>query len=372
MSHSKIITNRISFLHIHSLYLRHFRNYREAYLEFSPQLNCLYGANAQGKTNVLEAVYFLISGRSFRTNNLSDLIYRGEQGFYLEAKFFKHGLEQQLRVSYDGKKHIIFYNSTQYPSLSHLLGLLQGVLLSPEDNELVKGPPAIRRQFLDLQLAQVAPLYLHHLNRYYRAMKQRNHLLRAKSDKTIDSWEHEMAYSAAYVVSAREAFIADINKNSPVFQALLSMGQECLSLDYKTNCPLAGSSEGRTRAHIELCRCQRPREMFLGYTLSGPHKDDVLISIDGEDARVFASEGQQRCSVAALKFSQWQALYEETDELPLMLIDDMGISLDQARRAKLLSHLACLGQVFITTPEALPFQSSPQSKDFFIHQGTVN
>jgi DNA replication and repair protein RecF len=354
-------------LHIHSLYLRHFRNYREAYLEFSPQLNCLYGANAQGKTNLLEAIHFLISGRSFRTNCLSDLIFRGEAAFYLEAKFVKHGLEQQLKVSYDGKKHVIFYNSTLYASPSHLLGLLQGVLLSPEDNELVKGPPNIRRQFIDLQLAQVEPLYLHHLNRYYRAMKQRNHLLRAKSDKTIDSWEHEMAYSSAYIVNSRELFITDLNRKSPSFQALLSMGLETLNLEYKTNLLASASPEERQKAHIELCRQHRAREMFLGYTLCGPHKDDIQIAIDGQEARLFASEGQQRCCIAALKFSQWQALYEETGEIPLMLIDDIGISLDQDRRIQLLGHLASLGQVFVTTPETLDVAS----KAFLVKRGTV-
>jgi DNA replication and repair protein RecF len=358
-------------LHIHSLYLRHFRNYPEAYLEFSPGLNCLYGENAQGKTNLLEAIHFLMTGRSFRTTHLVDLIFRGESAFYVEAVFYKHGIEQQLKVSYDGKKHAIVYNSTLYPSPSHLLGLLQGVLLSPEDNELVKGSPAIRRQFLDLQLAQAEPLYLHHLNRYYRAMKQRNHLLRAKSERTIESWEHEMAYSAAYLLKRRTGLVTDLNAKTPAFQTLFSAGLESLSLEYKTTLPQRLNEEEQRLAFIQQAKHHRTREMFLGYTLSGPHKDDLLIHIDGQEAKLFASEGQQRCSVAALKFSQWEDLSEKTGEMPLMLIDDIGISLDSNRKARLFGHLASLGQVFITTPDFPPPLQDSSFKEFHIRNGSL-
>ena len=144
---------------IKQLYLRDFRNYQEANITFSPQINLIWGDNAQGKTNLLEALYLFVTGRSFRTPHLAELIRFGAQAFYLEILFEKNGIEQILKFSYDGTERKITHNATALSSLSTLIGILHGVVLSPEDRALIKGGPAIRRHFLDLLLSQAeAPL----------------------------------------------------------------------------------------------------------------------------------------------------------------------------------------------------------------------
>src|SRR5579885_1832498 len=157
-----------------SLVLRNFRNYREAHVQFSPGVNLIHGRNAEGKTNLLEALYFLSTGRSFRTSRLDELILKGERFFFLEAVFIKDGIEQTLKVSFDGTSRHLQLNATVYRGFLHLLGLLPHILYTPEDTDLIRGGPNERRRFLDLHLAQIDPLYVHHWLRYNRAMKQRN------------------------------------------------------------------------------------------------------------------------------------------------------------------------------------------------------
>ena len=184
-------------VYLKSLYLHNFRLYEEVYVEFSPGINWIYGRNASGKTTMLEAIHLLASGRSFRTNQLANLIRHDCPHFYLEAHFEKHGIAQKLRMVHSSKERKISINNTQCSSVSSLVGVLLSVVLSPDDLSLISGAPQERRQFLDAQLSQVDPLYLHHLSRYQRAMRQRNTLLKTKKIGSIEGWEYEMATSAA-------------------------------------------------------------------------------------------------------------------------------------------------------------------------------
>ena len=175
-------------LYLRNLYLRQFRRYEEVHFQFNPTINSIVGPNAHGKTTILEAIQFLMSGRSFRTQQPSDLIRHEQNYFYIEADFIKQGIQQTLKISYDGKERKIVHNSTVCQSSTNLLGLLQGVVVIPDSASLVKGSPLLRRHFLDLQIAQVDPLYVHHLTRYARAMRQRNVLLKRKDLATIHGW----------------------------------------------------------------------------------------------------------------------------------------------------------------------------------------
>lgn len=335
-----------------ALYLRNFRNYEEASIVFSPKINYIYGGNAQGKTNLLEAIYVLITGRSFRTHHLTDLIRFGSSSLFLEAYFEKNGIEQVLKLSYDGEGRKIWHNSTPISSLSALLGILQGVVLSPEDQELIRGGPSMRRQFLDLQIATANPLYLHHLARFCRAMKQRNALLKQSSDSTIEVWEEQMAHSAAFLTMNREKVIKDLQNYGKPLQNALSGGKDELSLTYKSSALAAVKEEYEPLKTYFLTQMgkQRPREREIGSTLTGPHKDDMDILLYEKEARYFASEGQKRCCTAALRLAEWLRLKTIMGETPIMCIDDATISLDQYREQNLYSHLGELGQVFLTSP----------------------
>lgn len=351
-------------MHLKALYLHQFRLYEEALFEFSPKINVIRGPNARGKTSLIEAIYFLATGRSFRTSQTSDLIRHGADRFYLDACFVKHGIEQKLRVYYSANERRVIYNTTPSPFLNRLLGLLQGVVIHPDDAIVVKGGPAGRRHLLDLQLAQRDPLYVHHLTRYDRAMRQRNHLLRAKSAAAIDSWEHEMANSAAYVVQQRALATEDLRMQGQEHYHKICGGGERLGLAYKPygagNAPLSDLASLRTlyRDHYQR---HRKREMEIGSTLTGPHKDDLTIILGEKEARTFASEGQQRSCIVALRLAEWEKLQSIAQETPMMLVDDLGMSLDASRRRHLLVHLSSLDQVFITTTEENSLLSNEHS-----------
>ncbi len=342
---------------LRSLYLHHFRNYEEAYLEFGPSVNFICGPNARGKTTLLEAIHCLMIGRSFRTSTDSDLIQKGFSSFFLEAHFFKHGIAQTLRYGFRENERKIIYNSTPLATLSGLLGLIQGVIITPDDAQLVKGAPQQRRQFLDIQIAQIDPLYVHHLNRYTRALRQRNHLLKTKQQATIESWEQEMAHSAAYLVSQRLQTISDLQIKSQFYYLELTGEKENLTLEYRSSIGKEVSVKETTSEEIKWRYIQqlhknRQKELLLGHTLTGPHKDDLIIAIGNNDVRNFASEGQQRSCVNALHFAEWKRLKELGDkEFPLFMIDDMGMSLDSNRKTRLLAQLQTLGQVFLTATD---------------------
>lgn len=357
---------------LHSLHLHNFRNYEDARFTFCPGVNIVHGDNAQGKTNLLEAIYFLITGHSFRTTQISDLIRHECPYFYLEAIFIRRGIEQKLRIAFDGKERKVIYNNTVCQSASDLLGLLHGIVITPDDAALVKGSPQVRRHFLDLHIAQHTPLYVHRLTRYNRAMRQRNALLKIKNGLSIESWEHEMANAAAYLVLQRAAAVADLVARGIDVHHGLSSTKEKLGLHYKSQGPSEGSTEELKHYFLEQYAKLRRREMELGSTLTGPHKDDLLITINGADARYFASEGQQRSCTSALRLAEWLRLKELSDELPLMLIDDIGTSLDEQRRANFLAQLPALGQVFISSTEKISLACGRDEKHFQPRNGVWN
>jgi DNA replication and repair protein RecF len=341
-------------MYLKALYLQNFRLYEEARFDFSEKVNVIKGPNAKGKTTLLEAVYFLTTGHSFRTSQIKDLIRHGASGFYLDAIFVKHGIEQRLRAYYSPSERSVIYNSTRYPSLSSLLGILHSVVIHPDDSAIVKGAPIIRRNLLDMQLAQSDPLYIHHLTRYEKAMGQRNHLLRTKSMVTIDSWEYEMANSAAYVVQQRALAVSDLGLEGAKRYGSLGSGIEQFQLIYKANGagdhPLQDLDFLRDLYKSQY-RKHRVREMDLGATLTGPHKDDVVISLGGAEAKAFGSEGQQRSCVIAIRLAEWTRLAAASQEQPLMLIDDLGVSLDVGRRKHLLENFEQFDQVFVSTTD---------------------
>lgn len=338
-------------MHLTAVYLKDFRCFKEARFTFSPHFNLICGPNAQGKTTILEAIAYFINGRSFRTSTASDLVRFGADHFVIEAFFVKHGVEQSLKVISNGRQRRIICNSTESRSAAHLLGLVHGVAIVPDDIHLVKGGPAPRRDFLDLQIAQTDPLYVHHLMRYHRALQQRNSLLRAKELKTIEVWEQEMAHAAAYLVRQRAAVIEKLNVHTKNYYAALSAEQAMMTLHPKGSVPYTSPSP--KEEYLKLFLQQRPREAHVGFTLSGPHKDDIHIALGDQEARFFASEGQQRSCIAAMRLAEWQRLAEAAEVKPLMLVDDLCISLDVTRRARFMEHLSQLGQVFLTTTDEM-------------------
>ncbi len=335
-----------------SLFLKNFRLYEESFFEFDAGVNIIYGANACGKTSLLEAIYLLITGRSFRGAQTEELIKVGSLAFFLEARFIKNELEQNLKIFCSPTEKRLTYNSTVYPSSAALMGTLKGIVLSPDDAGLIKGAPALRRRYLDMQIAQINPLYVHYLSRYMKAMKQRNQLLRLKQTEAITCWENEMAVAAAYITAQRLVAVKELQVSCQHLHRILTQEKTAFTLTYKTTAPLLAQEEMLQQYYLKQYARLRPRELQFGITLVGPHKDDLGIEIEQREARYFASEGQQRSGAATLRLAEWERVKEQGEETPLLLIDDMGMGLDEHRKKRLLSHIEKMGQVFLTTTMA--------------------
>lgn len=334
-------------MYIESLYLHHFRNYREETFTFSPNVNLIRGENAQGKTNLLEALFLVGTGRSFRTPHLKELIHKEAPFFFIEAQFSKDGIKQSVRLSFDGEVKKLQTNHTSYSHFNPLLGQLPIVLLAPEDVLLISGAPADRRRFLDLHLAQSDPLYVYHITRYHKAIRHRNFLLRQKKEEGLEPWEALMVTAATYIRDKRRQLIEDLKEDLKASMLALSQDKDQIEIRYVSSF---------TENYLK----HRAKELHIGATLLGPHRDDLEILINGLPANGYASQGQLRLAVAALRVAQWKHLSKEHHISPLFCIDDFGVHLDEARREALLSSVTAFGQVFLTSPvflENRPFHT---------------
>jgi DNA replication and repair protein RecF len=342
-------------VHISTLSLRNFRSYEEMRFTWDDGVNVIYGDNARGKTNLLEALYFLVIGRSFRVQAVKNLIRDGADAFYLQATFQKYGVDQKVAAGFDGTLRRTVVNSTTYPSFTNLVGVLYGVVCTPDDNSIIMGAPQVRRRYLDIQLAQSDPLYMYYLCRYNRALKQRNILLRKRDATTIEVWEQELATAAAYLSTHRKEAVATLEERSAVVLRHLSKGVEALTMVYKGSSAVKDDGGDITEAFVTAYGRNRRREMEIGHTIVGPHRDDILLYVDGKEARVYCSEGQKRSCAVAMKIAEWQRLRDATGETPIMAVDDVEMAFDGAHREALNEILMSLGQVFITSTQKLPY-----------------
>jgi len=335
-------------MYLNFLRLHNFRNFADTTVEFGEKCNVIHGDNGQGKTNLLEAIIFLSTGRSFRTPRLGELIREKEPFFSLEAEIVREGIRHRIRIHFDGQNKHLQIDSNTYKHFNPLLGLMPTVLYAPEQGKIITGLPADRRRFLDLQLAQSDPLYVYHLVRFYRAMKQRNCLLRQGMWADMNCWEIEMTASAPYLQAARKTL-------TKALQPLLKAEGNFLS-ENKESHGIALRSTYTDRYLEELQSC-RIKDQQQERTSIGPHRDDLAFFIDERPSRFFASQGQEKTTLAGLKISEWKNLEQKIGCPPLFCLDDIGHSLDPKRETLLCQILQTLGQVFITTPIDLQIPS---------------
>ena len=355
-------------MYLKTLYLRNFRNYADLEVHFSPKVNVFYGNNAEGKTNLLEAIYFISTGRSFRTTKLQELISHGKDFFYLEAVLVKNGLDETVKIYFDQKSKTIYCNEKKYHSFHQLLGIFPSVLQAPHDVELVEGSPNARRRFLNLYLAQQDPLYVHHWIRYWKAMKQRNSLLKAKKTEAIECWEDQMAISASYLTQKRSEALTELSAPLQSFNQQFNPQDEPIALRYL---PSSSSQPHNIQQdYLKQLHTNRYKELQIGSTLAGPHRDDFLVSLQNHAAKAFASEGQKRSCAISLKLAEWERLCQYTNQPAMMSFDDLGMHLDLTRQNRLKELLGHLHQVFITTPYE-PEDFADTSRLFQIKKGQV-
>ena len=360
-------------MRIERLRLRSFRNYEQADVRPAPGVTVLYGENAQGKTNLMEAVHLCCVGRSHRTSRDRELVRWGESEAYVQADVRRLDGPRQIGVALfpsETKKKKITINGEPVKRIGELMGQVNAVLFSPEDLRLVKDGPDGRRRFLDMEISQLQPAYFYALQRYARALNQRNGLLRelqGRSDgalaSTIEEWDALLAQTGAAVLARRKAYLARLDEKAREIHRDLSGGRETLTLR-------DAGCDGDEQGLLMLLRAARGEDCRRGFTSVGPHRDDYKIIINGRDARAFASQGQQRTAALSLKLAEIEVMRDETREAPILLLDDVMSELDVSRRRMLLSRIGDV-QTLITCTHLDDLGGAKYDKAISIHEGTL-
>ncbi len=319
-------------MRILSLTLANYRNYARAELRPCAGVTVLAGDNAQGKTNLLEAVYLCCTGRSHRTRQDRELIRWGEEfcrvAVEAERRDGTHAVE--IAIPAAGRRRIRV-NGSEIGRSGELMGHVTGVLFSPEDLRLIKDGPAERRRFLDIALSQIRPSYYYALQRYARALRQRNEILRAGRLETLEAWDEQLARAGSEIMAARAAYIERLNAAAACTHEDIACARETLSIAYAPNVENGDL--------LEALRRSRDADVRRMTTGAGAHRDDVRLCVDGRELRLFGSQGQQRTAALSLRLAELDVVKEESGEAPVLLLDDVMSELDPERRRRLLARL---------------------------------
>ncbi|MEM1502470.1 DNA replication/repair protein RecF [Domibacillus sp. 8LH] len=344
-------------MHIEQLALENYRNYESLLVEFDNTVNVIIGENAQGKTNIIESIYVLAMAKSHRTSNDKDLIRWEAEYAKIKGRVQKkhQSLPIELLISKKGKKAKV--NHLEQTRLSQYIGNMNVVMFAPEDLTLVKGSPQVRRRFIDMEIGQVSPVYLHDLSLYHKVLQQRNHYLKQlqtkkASDLTmLEVLTEQLVELAVKVTKKRFEFIHLLQKWAGPLHAGISRGVEELAIVYE---PAAGIKEEQSdeqirSALLDLFQRSRTREVDRGVTLTGPHRDDLLFYVNGKNIQTFGSQGQQRTTALAVKLAEIELIQSEIGEYPILLLDDVLSELDDYRQSHLLNTIHGKVQTFVTT-----------------------
>ena len=347
-------------MNLESLYLRHFRNYREAQFRFDPGVNLIVGDNAQGKTNLLEAICYLGSGKSFRAQKTAEMVFFHADFAELSGEVFAQERQQSLRfLLFSGSRpRQMFRNGARKKSLEEISGVLPTVLFCPEDLLVLKAGAAQRRRFGDSVLCQLRPNYDGALGEYNRILDQKSRILkdRVQNPALLDvlpEFNLRLCQVGALLISYRARFYEALGKAAAAYHCQFSSGCEDFSLQYKTvstvSDPMAPVSV-LTENLLEHLQRHQQAELESAQCLTGPHKDDFSVSLSGVDLKTYGSQGQTRTAAISLKLAQRTLMGREFGEEPVLLLDDVLSELDPARQDFVLNQISS-GQVFITCCE---------------------
>ena len=345
---------------IEKLRVENFRNIESASLSFCDGVNLLYGQNAQGKTNILEAVYYFARGKSFRGSSDGELKKFGQDGFFIEMAFEGRDRKQSLAYRVYAKDKKKYRNGAEEERITDMIGHFRAVLFFPEHLTLVKEGPSLRREFMNIGISQIKPMYLNIYAEYNKILENRNTILKNAqkglyySEEQLSIWSDSLAKRAAYINEKRSEYIKKISESAKRILYELSNGREELSLEYKSDIQ---GEENIEEQYRNLLKSSIDREIATGCTLYGIHRDDIEIKINGISARSFASQGQQRSIVLALKMAEGEVCREYSGEYPVFLFDDVLSELDEKRRGYIMEKKADR-QILITACEKHGFDLS--------------
>ncbi|MQN01992.1 MAG: DNA replication/repair protein RecF [bacterium LCO1.1] len=323
---------------VKSLELMNFRNYERLSIEFDPSTNIIYGDNAQGKTNILEAICVSGTSRSLRGSRDREMIRFGQDEAHIRTIVEKDSNEYRIDIHLK-KNHSkgIAVNKIPIKKSSELFGILNIIFFSPEDLSIIKSGPEKRRRFIDMELCQIDKIYLYNLTEYNKALNQRNRLLKdiVRNKKLLDTlpvWDDKLAEFGSKIIKRREQFVEEIAPVINVLHREISNEREDVKLFYEKNISADGMREALDFSF--------DNDMRLGSTTKGPHRDDLRFDLGDVDLRKYGSQGQQRTAALSLKLSEVSMMEKETGEKPVLLLDDVLSELDSRRQKDLLKSLS--------------------------------
>lgn len=365
-------------MHLTDLTLDHFRNYSHQHIELSPHVNVFCGENGQGKTNALEAMAMLAIGKSHRTSKDKDLIaWNREQSFIEGDAVLQHG-HRKLRLQFEQNGRKAFINRVQQTKMTDFVGHFQVVLFAPEDLQLVKGGPRERRRFIDVELGQTQPLYLHHLANYNKVLQQRNKLLKngIQDDVYLSAFDEQLADYGANVISRRLRFLSLLDPVADKIYEEISNGREQFHFRYLSTLSkheLKLDLDDIRTAFERALRDKRQTDYRMGYTTVGPHRDDMQLFLDGQDVQSFASQGQQRTIALSLRLAEIDFIFKEIGEYPVLLLDDVLSELDDARQRNLVLSMSRKVQTVITATSLFHLEEelSSSARLFRVSSGII-
>lgn len=342
-------------MYLKELLIKKYRSYEHLSVQFGEGINILQGENAAGKTNVLEAIGFLSFGKSFRTQKDVDCIKHGQDSAYIKGSIQKkHGmLTVESLIMRDGKKSLKV-NSEPVKRMGELFGNFIAVVFAPEDIKVLKESPQLRRRFIDMEISKLRPTYFFELQEYSKALVQKNALLKSRMKpeqlgKLVDVFNEQLSEHGEKIIKARRAFLKRLEEKAKDVHAHLSGGEK-LSLRYK--CSVGG--ENIKQALYEKLTASLQSEIEQGFSLHGPHREDISVSINGSEIKVYSSQGQIRTAMLSLKLSTLGIAKDDFEETPVLLLDDVFSELDKTRQTSLLEYAKGV-QCFITS--AVPVKS---------------
>ena len=347
----------IQTMHIQTLHLYSFRNYTETSVVPSAGFNVLLGRNAQGKTSLLEAIYLLATARSWRAGRDAELIRWGVEHARVSAKIARgqrNDVEVEISLSRAEKKQVRV-NTIRQTKLADLMSQVNVVLIEPHDVEIVRGEPSCRRRFLDLEISQIQPQYCHLLVNYRRVLEQRNRLLRdlqarRSGDGVLRVWDEQVVIYGSKILERRLEFVKRAAALARIIHSQITDGAESLEVRYAPSVDLGSAEAAAGIAAILQNRLEEVREEEIrrGMTLVGPQRDDLIFTVDGVDARIYGSHGQQRTIALSLRLAELEAMEEAAGEPPIVLLDDVMTDLDEERRAHVFEMTRGRCQTFLT------------------------
>jgi DNA replication and repair protein RecF len=338
------------------LKLNNFTNYNELVYETDTFLNLIVGDNAQGKTNLLDAIYYLSNGSSYRYQQDQQLIKWDADFFTVNAETKNKYNLNKFSISYAKNKKTIVVNESKLLKIADLLGIFTVVFFSPDDLYIVKGNPSLRRKYLDSELCQVSPKYYYYLQQYKKSLLQRNRLLKEIRQKgfkknNLDIWNIQIAKYGAWLIIRRYEMLKKIRPLARLTHRKLADGAEELEIIYKSSLNVKEEQfnlEELENYFISQLELSLDEDILKGFTGKGPHRDDFEVRVNGYNLKEYGSQGQQRTAALSLKISEVEFMYGETGEYPVLLLDDVLSELDKKRRDQLLKLVSDRIQTFIT------------------------